>query len=94
MPLNKELRDKAGLSPGDVVHVTMQPDESPARELPADFQGALKKSAASRDFFDTLSPFYQNGFVKWIESSKPESSTREARIRKTIELLERKQKNR
>jgi len=94
MPLNKEVRDKANISPGDVVKVTMEPDESPARELPDDFNDALEQSAAAREFFETLSPFYRNEYLKWIDSSKPGSQTRTARIQKTIELLEQRQKKR
>jgi len=76
------------------VKVTMEPDESPSRELPEDFSGALGKSRAARDFFETLSAFYKNEYVKWIDSAKPGSETRETRIQKTIELLEQKQKKR
>jgi hypothetical protein len=96
VPLNKELRERAGIAPGDTVRVTVEPADAaapPLPSLPEDLAKALAKKPKARAFLDGLSPFYRNSYVKWIEEAKrPE--TRRERVQTTVERLGQQKKQR
>jgi hypothetical protein len=86
MPLNQELRRRAGVAAGDVVAVTMDADEAAEAEVPADLAGALSAAPAARECFEGLTPFQRGQYVAWVsEARRPE--TRAARVREAVELL-------
>ncbi len=86
MPLNKEIQAEANLKPGDAVAVVMLPAAARAEALPADLAAALAKAASAKKFFEGLTAFQRNTYLKWIESAqKPE--TRAARIVETVSAL-------
>jgi hypothetical protein len=93
MPLNKELQSAAGVAPGDKVKVTIEADAPQEDGLPDDVDAALAASAMARTFFDGLSAFYRNSYLKWIESAK-KTETRTARVGEMIGLLEEGKKQR
>jgi hypothetical protein len=93
MPLNKELRAEAGVEPGDQVAVVMEPSAAKEEGLPEDIAGALASSVQAAAFFEGLTAFYRNTYIKWIESAK-KADTRAARVAEMIGLLEAGKKQR
>jgi hypothetical protein len=91
MPVNKELQQGAKIKPGDRVQVMMELDTPEADALPEDFSMALSADPQSKQFFDGLTPFQQNTYVKWIAGAK-KAETRELRIQEAIQLLKAGQK--
>jgi Bacteriocin-protection, YdeI or OmpD-Associated/Domain of unknown function (DUF1905) len=87
IPLAAENREAAGVSAGDVVEVTIAPDEAPREvELPDDLAAAIGANGPAREFFNGLSFTYRKEWVRWVtEAKKPE--TRTTRIEKTVEAL-------
>jgi len=86
MPVSKQLQSDADVGPGDTVSVVIEADTASTSELPEDLEAALAKAKKARAFFDGLSAFYRNTYVKWIvEAKKPE--TRAARVTQTVALL-------
>lgn len=92
-PVNKALQQKAGIGPGDDVHVVVEPGESPAAGPPDDLAKALAGEPRAKEFFDGLSGFYQRQYVGWIEGAK-KADTRAARVAEVIELLNQGRKQR
>ena len=85
--VNADHRAASGVQGGDPLDVTLELDTAP-RELvvPPDFQAALAKDAAARQFFDGLSYSNRRRFVYLIEDAKtPE--TRARRIEKSVSDL-------
>lgn len=92
-PLNKELQQKAGVSPGDTVRVTMAPAAPAEAGLPEELAAALEGEPEAAEFFGGLSAFYRNQYVGWITGAK-RAETREGRVRETVELLKAGKKQR
>jgi bifunctional DNA-binding transcriptional regulator/antitoxin component of YhaV-PrlF toxin-antitoxin module len=88
LPVSAEVREKAGISAGDMLQVTVAPDTAPrVVELPADFQQALDNNPAARQYFDAISNSNKKYYIASIEQAKtPETRTR--RIEKAIADLE------
>jgi len=85
-PLNKALRDRISVAPGDTVRVRVEPTEAPETAVPDDLSGAIAADPVAADFFGGLSGFYQRQYVGWvIGAKKPE--TRAARIEEVVGLL-------
>lgn len=86
MPVNKALQKEAGISPGDMLQVVMEPDEAQRAELPDDLQTALQNEPEANRFFESLTPFYANTYMEWVASAK-KAETRTARIQEMVTLL-------
>jgi len=84
----KEIREKVGKSFGDEVSVELEEDlELRQVEVPIDLQQALKANPTAHTFFNHLSYSHQREYVLWInEAKRPE--TRQARIQRSVEMLE------
>lgn len=90
--LTQALRKAIAKSPGDAVKVKVEKDEEERTiELPEDFQRALNKNAAAKEFYGGLSFSRKREFYQWIIEAK-KSETRITRIEKAIEMLENNQK--
>lgn len=87
-PFNKEMQQQCGLQPGDKAQLHISPaDENTAVKAPAsDLEQALKANPQAAAFYEGLSSFYRNTYIKWIESAK-QNTTRNKRITAVIELL-------
>lgn len=59
--------------------------------MPSELAEGLRGNAAAAAFFDSLAPSYQRQFVGWIAMARREE-TRQRRVAKAIELLERGEK--
>lgn len=87
-PFNKEMQQQTGLKAGDtaVIAITLASSGETSSELPEAFQQALSKNTKALEFFNNLSSFYRNTYIKWILAAKQEE-TRTKRILETMQLL-------
>lgn len=86
LPMRRSLRERAGISAGDMVTIAIELDDAPrAVEVPAALADALE-SAGLRDEFDRLSYSHRKEHVDAILEAKREE-TRERRIAKALEML-------
>lgn len=58
---------------------------------PAELQVLLDKNTEAKEFFETLSKSYKQGYCDWVGSAKQEE-TRKARASKALTMLLNKQK--
>ena len=85
--VNKALRDAAGATAGDAVHVETEPDAEVRQvEVPADLRAAMDADPAAREAFDRFSYSHQKAYVEWIQEAKA-VSTRQRRIARAVEML-------
>ena len=59
--------------------------------IPAELEELLTKDKAAKDFFDSLSRSYMQGYCDWVGSAKQEE-TRKIRAGKALLMLQNKQK--
>lgn len=85
--VNKELRDRAGVTAGDTASFVLEWDESPRTvELPAELSQALEANAAAQAVFARLSFSHQKEYADYIgEGKRPE--TRQRRAANAVDLL-------
>jgi hypothetical protein len=83
----KELRDAAGVEPGDTVTWTVYRD-SGVREvdIPPALSRELRKDKASKGNFDSMSFTHRKEIAKWIAEAKQEE-TRARRVAKAMDVL-------
>jgi hypothetical protein len=87
IPVSAAIRQRAGVSAGDRLHVQVELDKAPrVVALAGDLAKALAGDPGARAFFDQLSYSRQFAYVSWIEQAK-RSETRQDRVRRTAELL-------
>jgi Bacteriocin-protection, YdeI or OmpD-Associated/Domain of unknown function (DUF1905) len=93
-PINKDLQDQAKIGPGDAVTVTIEPQDTAASsDLPEDLERALAGEPKALEFFQGLSTFYRNTYLKWITEAK-KAETRTTRVEQTVKLLKQGKKQR
>jgi hypothetical protein len=90
-PLAKELRKTAGLDVGNKVRVALASAEAGEDELPADLAKALSGAPRAKSFFEGLSSFCRNTYVRWILSAK-KAETRASRVQATLDALKAEKK--
>jgi hypothetical protein len=85
--LNREVRDAAGVAPGDDLVVELEPDTKPRDvTVPPELERALARDAAARKAFDSLSYTHRKEYARWIAEAKREE-TRSRRLGKAVEML-------
>jgi hypothetical protein len=85
--VNKALRDAAGVTTGDTVHVEMEPDTEVRQvEIPTDLRAAVDADPAAREAFDRFSYSHQKAYVEWIQEARA-TATRQRRIARAVEML-------
>jgi hypothetical protein len=88
MPVNKALRDGAGVAPGDIVDMVMEfDDEKRNVEAPAALKKALMKSKAAQANWEKLSFTHKKEMALAIMGAKQEE-TRTRRLIKIMGILE------
>ncbi len=94
IPVSAAVRERAGVTAGERLHVQLELDETPRTvAVPDDLAHALAGDLDARTFFDGLSYSRRHAYVTWIEQTKrPE--TRQQRVRRTAELLAQRQPRR
>jgi len=87
LPVNRTVRDGAGVAVGEEVTVELEPDLAPREvEVPEDLATALAGDAAARAAFERLSYTHRREHVEWIAQAKrPE--TRRRRVEQTVARL-------
>jgi hypothetical protein len=87
LSVSAEVRERAGVAAGDVVDVDLELDTAPREvAVPGDLAQALKKDAAARRFFESLSYSNQRRLVMAIDAAKT-AETRQRRIAQTAAKL-------
>jgi hypothetical protein len=88
MPVNKTLRDGAGVRAGDIVDVLIERDEEkPTVEAPAVLKKALTKDKVAKANWEKMAFTHTKEMAIWIEGAKQEE-TRAQRLRKAMQVLE------
>jgi hypothetical protein len=88
MPVNKTLREGAGVKAGDMVDVVMERDEAPRTiDPPPQLKKLLSKKKTAKANWEKLPFTHKKEIAIWIEGAKQEE-TRERRLTKAIEVLE------
>lgn len=59
--------------------------------VPSELQDLIDKDTKAKDFFDTLSKSYKQGYCDWVGSAKQEA-TRLVRAEKALKMLQNEQK--
>ncbi|MBS1545000.1 MAG: DUF1905 domain-containing protein [Bacteroidetes bacterium] len=88
-PLKGTLRKSIGKQAGDMIHVTLQADESKF-VLSPDLMACLKEEPESLRFFKSLPGSHQKYYSNWIESAKT-SPTKARRIAMALNGFAKKQ---
>lgn len=88
----KSIREQAGKTFGDDVHLTVEADAAPrVVEVPGELKRAFKTEKEAKALFEKLSYTHQKEYVAWINDAKKQE-TRQARVIKTIEMLKKGKK--
>jgi uncharacterized protein YdeI (YjbR/CyaY-like superfamily) len=88
MPVNKTLREGAGVDAGDIVEVVMERDEAPRTiDPPPQLKTAFRKNKAAKANWEKLPFTHKKEIAIWIEGAKQEE-TRERRVVKAMQVLE------
>ena len=85
--VKKEIRDKAGVTAGDVAQVTLERDTAPRQvEVPGELTEALRASAGAQQAFEKLGYSHRKAYCDHVaEARRPE--TRQRRAARCVELL-------
>ena len=87
LPVNRALRDAAGVAAGDAVVIELEPDDEPRTvDPPADLAGALAADPEAKAAFDGLSFTHQREYADWVTEAKREA-TRARRVSQTLQML-------
>lgn len=87
LPVNRALRESAGVAAGDVVTVELELDDQPRTvEPPPDLAAALSADPEARAAFERLSYTHRREYVQWIIEAKREA-TRQRRVADTLHRL-------
>ncbi|HXO34926.1 MAG TPA: YdeI/OmpD-associated family protein [Candidatus Acidoferrales bacterium] len=88
MPVNRTLREAAGVKPGDMVAVVMERDDQVRTvDAPAVLKKALGKNKAAKGNWEKLPFTHKKEMAVWIEGAKQEE-TRVRRLAKVMHVLE------
>lgn len=58
---------------------------------PAELEELLKSDAGAKEFFESLSKGYKQGYCDWVGSAK-QAETRQVRAEKALKMLQNRQK--
>ena len=87
LPVNKALRDAAGVAAGDAVVVELEADDQPRTvDPPPDLAAALAADREARAAFEGLSFTHQREYAEWVAEAKREA-TRRRRVAQAVEML-------
>ena len=83
LPVNKALREAAGVAAGDAVVIELEADDQPRTVDPPP---ALAADPEARAAFDGLSFTHQREYAAWVTEAKREA-TRARRVAQTVQML-------
>src|SRR5687767_10572529 len=83
LPVNRTLREAAGVAAGAVV-VELEPDDQPRTvEPPEDLAAALAADTEAKAAFDGLSFTHQREYAEWVAEAK-RAETRRRRVEQAV----------
>jgi hypothetical protein len=83
----KEIQAAAGLTIGDEIRVTLEPDtEERVVDVPLDLRKALAPDRVAKETFDALAFTHKREYAAWVAGAKKQE-TRERRVAKALEML-------
>lgn len=87
MAANRQIREQAGVTPGDTIDVELEPDLEPRIvEVPDDLREVLAAEPDVAAAFERMPVSHRRDYVEWItEAKRPE--TRERRVAKAVEMI-------
>ena len=84
---NREVREAAGISDGDLLTIELELDEEPRPiDIPDELAVALAGDNVARAAFDALSPSHRREYASWIAEAK-RADTKARRVGRTLEQL-------
>ena len=87
LPVNRNLREAAGVAAGDAVVVELEPDDQPRTvEPPADLADALAADPEAKAAFDGLSFTHRREYANWVANAK-RAETRRRRVEQAVQML-------
>lgn len=85
--LNREVREAAGVQPGDPVDVALVLDTAPREvDVPPALAEALAADDAARAAFEALAFTHRKEFARWVAEAKKED-TRARRVEQALQML-------
>jgi uncharacterized protein YdeI (YjbR/CyaY-like superfamily) len=88
MPVNRTLREAAGVKPGDTVEGVMERDNDVRTVVaPAVLKKALGKNKTAKRIWEKLAFTHKKEMAVWIDGAKQEE-TRVRRLAKVMQVLE------
>jgi hypothetical protein len=85
--LRRDQQAAMNVRAGDLVHVTVAPDDAPrVVDLPSQLLDALAGDARAREVFDGLSHTHRREYARWVDEAEREP-TRLARATKAVAML-------
>jgi bifunctional DNA-binding transcriptional regulator/antitoxin component of YhaV-PrlF toxin-antitoxin module len=83
----KEIRERAGIAPGDEVTVELERDDAPREvEVPPALGEALASDADAQAAYDALSFTHRREYAEWVVGAKKDE-TRDRRVARAVEML-------
>lgn len=85
--LRREIREAAGIGPGDAVEVVLELDDAPRDvQIPAELEAVLAGDDALRAAFAALAFTHRREYAEWVGEAK-RRQTRDARAAKAAQML-------
>ena len=85
--LRREIREAAGIGPGDAVEVVLELDDAPREvAVPAELEAVLAGDGALRSAFDALAFTHRREYAEWVGEAK-RRETRDARAARAAQML-------
>jgi uncharacterized protein YdeI (YjbR/CyaY-like superfamily) len=87
LPVNRALREAAGVAAGDAVVVELEADDQPRTvDPPPDLADALAADPQAKAAFAGLSYTHQREYAEWVAEAKREA-TRRTRVEQAVQML-------
>ena len=87
LPVNRVLREAAGVAAGDTVVIELEADDQPRTvEPPPALAAALAADPEARAAFDGLFFTHQREYAEWVAEAKRET-TRRRRVSQAVQML-------
>jgi hypothetical protein len=87
LPVNRALRQAAGVAAGDAVVVELDTDDQPRTvDPPADLADALAAATDAAAAFAGLSYTHQREYAEWVAQAK-QAETRRRRVEQAVQML-------
>lgn len=85
--LRREIRQAAGIEPGDAVEVVLELDDAPREvQVPPELDAVLAGDGALRAAFEALAFTHRREYAEWVGEAK-RRQTRDARAAQAAQML-------